>query len=358
MSAALPSGSVAMDQILGSIRSPATLVHEYDTPLMTKGVAVAVCTYQRPASLQHFLESLATQDFRPTQLIIVDASPTDDTEQMLRKHREVENLADRVLYFRVSDSLRGLTRQRNFGVRWVTTDLIAFFDDDIFLAPNSLREMEQVHRLLGDEVAGVAAFIEDEPGNRRLLWQLMLCLRMVSSLRPGSYERSGISVPWSFLDGKEGLVEGDWLPGGATMWKTSVVREVGFDEEFGGYGQSEDLDFSLRSRVKGKLLVSTAARVRHLHVHGGRPDPYSLGRMQMLNRYRIHQRALTNRSWTDVIWFTYASVLDTLLLAPYLFYPRETVWTLRCVAGRLNAAREIVQSLWSRNTARSDNCIL
>ncbi len=333
-----------MDQILRSIRFPATLIHECDTPHLTKGVAVAVCTYQRPASLQRFLESLAIQDFRPTQLIIVDASSTDDTEQVLRKHREVENLADRFLYFRVSDSLRGITRQRNFAVRWVIADLVAFFDDDVLLEPNTLREMEQAHRLSGDQVAGVAALIEDQPRNQWLLWRLMLWLRMVSSLRPGRYERSGISVPWSFLNGIEGLVEGDWLPGAAMMWKTSVVREVRFDEEFGGYGQSEDLDFSLRASAKGKLLVTTAARVRHWHEPAGRPDPYSLGRMQMLNRYRIHQRALVNRRWTDVIWFTYASILDTLLLTRFLFYPRETIWTFRYVAGRLSAASEIVRS--------------
>src|SRR5438309_11372478 len=75
---------------------------------LVAGFALVVCTYKRMDSLKRFLDSLADQEHKPDQLIIVDASPTDETEQMLRAYRDVESLADHMLYFRVGEPFRGL----------------------------------------------------------------------------------------------------------------------------------------------------------------------------------------------------------------------------------------------------------
>src|SRR6185503_15168066 len=109
------------------------------------GITVVVCTQQRPQSLTRFLDSLAAQDARPDELIIVDASEDDATEELLSQRLGIGDIADRCLYFRVSGSLKGITRQRNLALRWVSADLVAFFDDDVELLPGCLREMERVH---------------------------------------------------------------------------------------------------------------------------------------------------------------------------------------------------------------------
>src|SRR5262249_37892577 len=158
------------------------------------------------------------------------------------------------------------------------TDLVAFFDDDILLLPDCLREMERVHRAAGDQVVGVGAFMQHPQGApRRRLWYIRRLLGMLPDLRPGRYHRSGISVPWLFLEPTNDIVEGDWLPGCAMMWKTAVAREAGFYEGFDGYARSEDLDFSLRVRGKGKLVMAGAARVIHMLEPHGRPGPFRLG---------------------------------------------------------------------------------
>ncbi len=348
LSVALPV-SLQTDQILECISTEPNPVPDCDVSTLEQGLAVVICTYRRPESLRRCLDSLATQTRKPTQLIIVDASPDHDTEEMVRKYSGAENLAERFLYFHLAGSLRGLTRQRNFAVRWVTVELVAFFDDDILLMPDSLREMEKVHCTRGAQVAGVGALIQGYSRQPTRRWRLMRSLRMISTLRPGGYERSGISIPWSFLSETEELVEGEWLPGGATMWRTNVAREVGFCEDFEGYAQGEDLDFSLRARGKGKLLLTQAAQVRHLDQPSTRPDPYSWGYMEIFNRFRIHRRALTSRSWMDVVWFIYAWTLDTLLIARDLFYPRSSIWTLKRIAGRFKATCDI---LWRWLTSR------
>lgn len=299
-----------------------------------QGCGVAVCTYKRAASLSRFLDSLATQRCRPDQLIIVDASPDAETEQSIRQRPDVENLAGRVLYFRVSDALKGLTRQRNYALRWVRTDLIAFFDDDIVLLDDCLSEMASAHRALGDAVAGVAAVLQNQLKPPRMLWRARRLLGIVSDLQPGKYCRSGMSIPWDFLKPADELIEGDWLPGGATMWKTTAAREVRFDEYFIGYCSGEDLAFSLNVRSKGRLFVAGKARALHLHDGTGRPDAFEMGYSTLQNAYYIHKHYLRNRTWRDAAWFLYAFGLDTVIRFANLIRPGRTREQLEFVKGR------------------------
>ena len=125
---------------------------------LEEGCTIAICTYKRARSLKMFLDSLVGHDCKPSNLIIVDASPDDETEQLVQHHPIIQYLANRLLYFRVSGPLRGLPQQRNFALRWVRTDLVVFFDDDIVLLPNCLRRMQKALRLPGDQIAGVGAF--------------------------------------------------------------------------------------------------------------------------------------------------------------------------------------------------------
>jgi GT2 family glycosyltransferase len=287
------------------------------------------------------LGSLAEQDRRPDALVLVDASPDDATEQVVREHLEQCHAAP-LLYVRVEGPLRGLTRQRNLALEWTATDLAAFFDDDIVLLPGCLRIMEQAHRALGGDVAGVGAFVQDPVSPRRKLWQLRRALGMVESLAPGRYSRSGFSTPWSFVEPTDALVEGQWLPGCSMMWRTSLARELGFHSDLEGYAQGEDLEFSLRAWRRGKLVMATAAHVLHLHEPAGRPDHFRLGYMAIHNRYHIHRRGLPDRSWRDVAWFAYAWTLDTLLLARLLPVPGRSAATAREMVGRVKAAYDLL----------------
>jgi GT2 family glycosyltransferase len=277
----------------------------------------------------------------------VDASPNSNTERILEARDDLERLADHVLYIRVAASLRGLTKQRNLALRYVGTDLVAFFDDDVVLRVGCLAEMVRIHRLCGRTAIGVGSFSANHVAFPPLLWQLRRRLRMVSGLQPGRYCRSGMSIPWSwsFVTARHAgdmPVEGDWLPGYAMSWKTDEARTAGFDEHCGGYGQGEDLEFSLRLGKRGKLLMTSEALVNHLEEPTGRPAQFALGYMAIYNRYRIHRRALADRNWRDVAWFAYAWSLDTVMLSRGLFQPRSSAPTLAHLAGRAKAACDIV----------------
>jgi GT2 family glycosyltransferase len=323
------------------------------SPVPVRGLTLALCTYRRPASVARFLTSLAGQERQPEAIVLVDASPDDATEQVVRAHlaspqgpapdgAQDTRAPAPFLYVRVEGPLRGLTRQRNLALGWVATDLVVFFDDDIVLLPGCLRIMEDAHRMSGDSVAGVGAFVQEPVRPRRRLWQLRRALGMIGSLTPGRYSRSGFSTPWGFLAPTNELVEGQWLPGCAMMWRTGIARELGFHAALDGYGQGEDLEFSLRALRHGRLLMATAAHVQHLHEPGGRPDHYRLGYMAIHNRYHIHRRGLQDRRPRDVAWFAYAWTLDTLLLLRQLPVPGRSAATAREMAGRVKAAYDLL----------------
>jgi GT2 family glycosyltransferase len=307
---------------------------------LARGCSVVVCTYLRPQSLRRCLESVGKQERRPDEILVVDASPDGETESSLKSDERVAGIAPRLRYYRVAEAKRGLTRQRNFALRRAAYDLVAFLDDDVVLEASCLAEMERVHRDLGDRVVGVGALVANNAREPGLLWRVRRLLHIVGALKPGTYARSGLSIPW-FAGRVEGLAEGDWLPGCAMMWKTAEARDIGFHEGFAGYAQGEDLDFSLRARRRGALVMASGARVQHLHEAVGRPDHFKLGYMTIYNRYQIHRRGLTERSRRDVVWFVYAWTLDSLMLFRNLLFPRRWAATFRHLAGRLAAVADL-----------------
>src|SRR5208282_3709896 len=177
--------------------------------------------------------------------------------------------------------------------------------------------------------------------------------RIVPNLLPGSYSRSGISVPWTCLLGEEALIEGDWLQGCAMMWKTAPARETGFNEHLAGHSTGEDLDFSLRMANRGALLVARHARVLHLPDRGGRPNAYMMAYTGIRNAYDIHRNCLHERTWKDVAWFLYAFGLDSLVRSAALLRPGDRGQRWCFVMGRLRFFREFFSFRQPRGEAPS-----
>lgn len=315
---------------------------------LAPGVALVVCTRGRPLSVARFLSALARSTRTPDQLLIVDASDDRATEMIVLSHPDLTRVARDVEYVSVEAAQRGLTRQRNVALAKVRTDLVAFFDDDIVLGSHCLARLEAVHRNTEGAVVGVAAAVEPPERTVPLIWQLRRWLGIVPDLQPGAYYRSGMSIPWHLVPARAELVRGDWLPGGATMWKTTVVRQLRFHDGFDGYGQGEDLEFSLRARHYGALFMAHSARALHLHEPGGRPDPAQAGYQAIRNWFAIHERTFGRRAFRSRAWFAYAFAMDSLLLARNLVRPRRVASVLGEWRGRLRAA---LQLLAGRRTA-------
>jgi GT2 family glycosyltransferase len=301
---------------------------------LVRGVSLVICTRRRPDSLARCLDGLAASGDRPDALLVVDASADCETEALVRRRRDLAALAGRVEYVRVTRPLAGLTRQRNFALGRIDTDAVAFVDDDVVLGAGCLGAMEGALRQ-DDATVGVGAVDAGESGAPGRLLRLRRALGIVDSLRPGHYCRSGMSVSWHGLDRRAPIVEVEWLPGYAMLWRTAVAREVRFDDRLSGYANGEDLDFGLRMASRGRLVIATRAVLRHAHVDGGRPDAFRLGVMTVENAWAIHRRCLPSRTRRDSLWFLWAFTADTLIQAPAIGRPPGPAWRLAHARGRL-----------------------
>jgi len=320
---------------------------------LTPGLTVAVCTYKRAESVVRFLNSLWTQTRQPDEVIIVDASPDAETEEAIlqRWHDGFEDT--RKVYCRVAGNLRGLTRQRNLALTLCSREIVAFFDDDILLDPDCLQSMEAPF-LSNPSAVGIGCYLRGEDRNPGYRWQLLRLLRAVPDLMPGRYTRSGLSIPLRLLQPTEDLLPVERLQGCSMAWRSALARRLGFNEQFGGYCQAEDLEFSCRAGEHGKLFISSKATARHLHEPGGRPDQHRRGRMEVLNRYMIHRAVLPNRNWRDVLWFAYAQSLVNLLHASSFLIRGRVRDGLSYTTGLLEGIADVA-NLWmrSRQSSRS-----
>jgi GT2 family glycosyltransferase len=331
-----PENDVVASFAVGYDSLPSTA----DESKLTPGLTVAVCAYKRPHSLRSFLDSLIGQKRKPEHLVIVDASPDDLTEKMVREYPTLDQLADRVRYYHVRGALDTLTCSRNFTLRRVTTELMVFFDDDVVLEPDCLLEMEAVHIQRGDSVVGVGAVAVNHITKPQPIWRFRRFFNIVPTLAPGKYVRSGFATSWSFLPATEEVVEGDWLGGFAMMWKTALARQIGFNEGFGGHSMGEDLDFGVRMAQHGQVFVAGKAHLDHMVEPAGRPNTYMIGYTGIRNAHSIHKRCLPHRTWRDAAWFWYAYATDSFLRLLASFRPGNIKNRWMFLLGRLRYACE------------------
>lgn len=315
-----------------------TATHGASERMPLAGCSVVICTRNRPALLRRFLDSLALQQPAPRQLTIVDASTDDRSEQLLDGHPARDRLAGCVRYCRVDRSGAGLTRQRTLALMMVATDTFASFDDDIVLRPGCLEAMERALRS-HPGLVGVGACIDNSPSRVSLGWRLRRLLFVVPTLQSGRYFASGVSTLWWYMSPANELVEGDWLPGGASMWRTGPAKAIGYATQFDGYGSGEDLEFSLRMARFGRLAVSREARLLHLQEGDDRPDPRRMGFEMLRNRLHIRRVAAGERGGNR-LWFLYGMAMEALIEALNLVRPSRTRQTIGYLRGIADCLRQ------------------
>ena len=259
----------------------------------------------RPIPLLKLLQSVQNQTLYPDEVLIIDGSTNNKTKVIL-KHNSFENLK----YFLISDSDRGLTRQRNFGILYTSNDseLICFLDDDIILDKNYFEEIIKTYSEFPDAL-GVGGYINNEDnwinvdsdyipkmneyyydawkkkdGSRFVLRKI---LGLDSDTKPGFSPEFSHGRSISFLPPSGKIYEVEQLMGGVSSFKKSIFKTIQFSTYFEGYGLYEDADFTLRLSKIGKLYVNTNAQLAHFHDNSGRPNKMKYGKMVVRNGWYV-----------------------------------------------------------------------
>ena len=259
----------------------------------------------RPKPLLQLLQSVEKQTLYPDSILIIDGSRDEQTKALFDQY-SFRNLQ----YFLVSDNDRGLTKQRNYGVKRVdeSTEIVCFLDDDTVLEVTYFEELISTYHKY-PEALGVGGYINnevnwtkvedhDKPTIKEFFfdgWKrkdgsrfvLRKRLGLDSDQSPGFLPEFSNGRSIGFLPPSGKIYEVEQLMGGVSSFKKTVFNEFNFSTFFEGYGLYEDADFTLRVSKVGKLYINTKAQLGHYHNHSGRPNQYQYGKMVVRNGWYV-----------------------------------------------------------------------
>ena len=259
-----------------------------------------VATYQRPDDARKLVLHLARLEAVPSEVIIVDGSPGNETENALLELSRTLEMPFELVYAR---SPKGLTVQRNAGIDICTKSFVFFLDDDARPFDGYFSEMRRV--LAGDNsigAVGACALNEfDKPIPRR--WRVRRALRIVPRNEPFIYNDACTSAPSGLLKPFSGIRDVDIFPGYAFAVRRPIFDSMRFSGFFDGYSYGEDLEMALRIRREWRVVSCGNAPVIHQPSPGGRPAAFTKGRMEVRNRYFIWKRYSSAASLLNKIRF-------------------------------------------------------
>ncbi len=97
-------------------------------------VSVILPTYNRCNLLKRAIESVLSQTYKNLELIIINDASTDKTEEVVNNYND-----NRVKYFKNKEN-KGLSFNRNLGIKKSRAKYVAFLDDDDEWLPTKLKK--------------------------------------------------------------------------------------------------------------------------------------------------------------------------------------------------------------------------
>ena len=270
---------------------------------MKLNFSLIICTFKRSKPLIKLLNSVTTQSIYPNEIIIVDGSPDNKTQNILGQ------ISFKYLkYYKVDNQNRGLTKQRNYGINLVDekSDIICFLDDDTVLEKSYFKELISTFVLHKDAIA-VGGYIINEAEwtnvetkktsnkycfdgwtrSEPLRFRVRKWLGLQPDTNPGFLPSFSHGRSIGFLPPSGKIYPVEQIMGGVSSYKKEIFNKMRFSNYFEGYGLYEDTDFSLRLSKIGKLYINTNAKLYHYHDDSGRPNKFRYGKMVVRNGWYV-----------------------------------------------------------------------
>jgi glycosyltransferase involved in cell wall biosynthesis len=282
-------------------------------------VSLVLCTRNRAERLKICLEYIARQN--PScdwELVIVDNGSTDDTGKVLAEYAVKVPFPTHILY----EGRPGKSRGLNQALRVTRGDIVAFIDDDCYVAPDYIDRAREVFEDPKIGFAGGRVDLFDPTDYPMSIW---------ISTEPV------LVAPRSYLE--PGLV-----PGGNMMLRRQVLEAIGgFDPALGPgsrFTSGEDPDIQARASFAGWWgLYTPDVVVAHHHRRKAKDAPawrrgYSMGTGACKAKFLLiaETRPIYLRAW----YWTFRRVLSGR------YALRDLLWELQ------GAAAYLAHRLWKR----------
>ena len=267
---------------------------------MLLSISALVPTRNRSAPLARTLQSLAQQSVQPVEMIIVDGSTDDSTQNLCQSI--IPGLFTQIKYYRATEI--GAATQRNQAIAHASQNVIWLMDDDILLEPECLNKLWTA--LQSDaNLGGVNAMIT----NQRYLPPGRISRYLFSFLH-GRSEKSyagkcigpGLNLLPEDNPNLPEIVPVEWLNSTCTLYRREALPQPLFSANFTGYSLMEDVTLSLIVGKKWKLANARTARIFHDSQPGDhKNNPGVLAKMDLVNRHYVMTQILQRCSLEDYV---------------------------------------------------------
>jgi len=238
-------------------------------------IAFVIPTKDRPQKVKNLLTSLVDQGLLVGRVIIVATG--QDIEETVTAY------SDQLPVEYHHTTQPGQIRQRNLGLSLLDdrTKLVGCLDDDVVLESNALAAIVEFWNEAEAETAGVGFNITNDSPNKHSFFKSLF---FSSSPEPGKVLVSGKSTK---LTNISSTVRTNWLNGGATIWKQSILTSQLHQEVNVRWAIFEDAIFSYPIGKHKPFYVCADAHVRHEHVfdHTAKQDHAFYGKNKILWQY-------------------------------------------------------------------------
>ena len=214
-------------------------------------LAIVIPTKDRPLQVESMLASIERQTKLPGLIVIIDSG--GKSEEVVRKY--IDHLP--IVY--ENTDIAGQIAQRNMGIGLVSKQyrLICNLDDDIILEEEAIENMVDCWSRQETETAGIAFNIINNPPYKNITIKKLIYM---GSESPGKILASGYNVP---VNEDNETISSEWLCGGATVWKMSILDEYKRDAIKSKWAICEDIIFSYPISKKYPLYICQDSRVFH-----------------------------------------------------------------------------------------------
>lgn len=212
---------------------------------------VVIPTVGTRCELVECLASLGNQS-RPPQLVVV-VDPRGEAQALLKESPVDLKVAQMSLGYGSQVEQRRIGLE--YALRLYPDSWVVFLDDDIWLAPDALQQVEEAIEEGGPNLGAVCMSLGDESrGESKSTGRRKPIVKRAAD--PGRVTRSGRNIPFI------GASDGDqvqWVRGGTSVWRGAILRQNQSPRFPSRYASMEDVIFSYPLGKSWELRYSQKA---------------------------------------------------------------------------------------------------
>ena len=257
---------------------------------------IIIPTRNRIKKLIKTLNFLKKNFFFFKKLIIVDSSDINFKNKIKNRIKKYN------LDIKLINSVPSTSIQRNLGFSYAQNNkFIMFLDDDINFYSNAFKNMHNYLKKIDNKIVGISFnLIAKKPTNFFSLLKQNFIFDKIGFYRnnSGMISRSGWQTTFGNFNKNQKV---EWMPTGAAIYRTKAIKKIRFEEKFTDYGYLEDLDFSIKLRKKGELMVCKDAKFTH--DMSGDKSNFNFGKKEFINRFFIVKKYNFSKVLFFIVFF-------------------------------------------------------